>query len=557
MVAIGSKGRSATPAGRGVAAFAGFTVFLGQSSLTRRSRRATPAFMTHSARHDRRHDWMSPRVIRGKALFLPVALAAMLVCGAAVEVPTTTPPPSTPAPLSSGSVSQSAAQTLSGGTAELVERLQSDEPEVVIRALMALGLKKDIAAFVPILKLLVTRSDPDIRAVALATLEKLEYSVSFLVSVLEDGRQPAVAQAYAAYMLGRMQAREALPALVSALQSPYATVREHAMAALGSLHDMRAWKPLVIAAHEDPSPALRVKAQETAEALASATTQSSWPDAATLNAQIQDQDPAQRRAAAHALSERGNWWSVPLLIDALKDPDDEVRRLAARALGDLQDRRAVPPLIECLPTVSGLTLHTAIVALAVLKDRTAAPALIPYLEHPDPEARRFAARALGAFGDVAAAPALRRALADPVPQNRLEVTRALGSLKDGGAVPLLEKMARKDVEANRYAAIRALGAIGDPAAVAALERLLRSKDTIGVVTAINALREAGSMAAVPALEEMARKHREQWVREEALQAAIEIRGRARLEAARRPDNDVAAPSPGASPDKLSSGQTPD
>ncbi len=420
----------------------------------------------------------------------------------------------------------SSSHTPSAGTQDLLNRLEDDNPHEVVRALVALGMKGDLAAFVPIVTMLQKNLEPDVRAAAMATLEKLDYTVPFLVGVLEDDTMPAVAQAYAAYTLGRMQAADAVPALIAALESPHDTVREHAMTALGAVGDMRAWKPLIVAAHKDPSPALRVKAQETVEKLATAP--SSAPDAGTLNLQLQDPNPMVRRSAARALSTRGNWWSVPLLAEALKDPDEEVRRLAARALGDLQDRRAVAPLTAFLPSAAGRTLYTAIVALGVLRDPAAVPALIPYLDHPDPEARRYAARALGTLGDPSAGPGLRKLLADPLPRNRQEAARALGLIRDTDAVEALETIAVKDNdEAVRYEAIRALGGIGDPGAVSALERLLFVKDTIAVVTVINALRTAVALDAVPILEDVARKHREQWVREEALQAAVEIRGRAR------------------------------
>ena len=57
-----------------------------------------------------------------------------------------------------------------------------------------------------------------------------------------------------------------------------------------------------------------------------------------LSKSLEDQDPANRALALHALGEMGpNARSaIPKIREALKDPDDEVRRKAAEALEKIE-----------------------------------------------------------------------------------------------------------------------------------------------------------------------------------------------------------------------------
>jgi len=402
-------------------------------------------------------------------------------------------------------------------------RLKDKDPAVVAQALRNLGAQGEMRAFRPIIDLLSRTVAMEVRGAGLSALEKLEYTPAFLIEVLQDPAQPALAQSYAAYTLGRMRSSEAVPALIAALQSKDDQVRERAIDALGRIKDPRAWKPLILMANKDSSPALRTKAQKTVESLGSLG--SARVDSEALALQLKDPSPGKRREAAQALSQYGDWWSIRPLGDALQDPDQEVRRYAARALGDLQDKRAVGPLVSALPRSSGLARQTALIALGVLKDDTAVEPLLRYLKDPDADTRKLTARALANLGSARSGPALAEALSDLVPENRREVARALGLVKDPRAVSRLMVVVRDDVEENQIEATRAIGRIGGSEAVSQLIRILDDRNPMLAVTAVIGLREAAAMEAVPALEQVARQHKDAYVREEALTVAVELRGK--------------------------------
>jgi HEAT repeat protein len=414
----------------------------------------------------------------------------------------------------------------SGGIDALLPRLKEKDPALVAQTLRSLGARGDVRAFRPIIDTVSRSIDPEVRAAGLAALEKLDYTLPFLIDALKDPAQPALARAYAAFMLGQMRSPDAVPPLIAALESRDEDVREKAMEALGRIKDQRAWKPLIVAAHKDPSPALRAKAQRTVEAMASQGADSAH-DPELLASQLKDPDVSTRRNAAQALSRFGTWWSVRPLIDALSDADSEVRRYAARALGDLQDKRAVEPLVAFLDRSSGLARLTAIAALGVLKDDAAVDGLTRYLKDPDGQTRRQAARALGLIGARRAGPALAEALKDIVPENRREAAHALGLVKDPGTLPQLMTLVREDVEENQIEATRSMGKIGSLEAVPLLIRLLDDKNPVIGITAVGALKELGSPDAIPALEQVSRRTKDGYLKEEALEASIELRGKAK------------------------------
>ncbi|MFM7203507.1 MAG: HEAT repeat domain-containing protein [Myxococcota bacterium] len=439
-----------------------------------------------------------------------------------------------------------AAEPVPSATTDALEQrlaqLKSNQPDQVLEAVRALGRLGDVKAFRPLVQLLDTSTDERIRAAGLASLEKLRYNTAFLLEVLQNPKEKTLARSYAAYTLGLMQAVDAVPALVECLQSPDETLRMRSIDALGRIKDPRAWKPLLLAANKDPSPSLRRKAQKTVEGLTSQG--GARPeDAESLTAQLKDPEVTRRREAAQALNTRGNWWSIRPLIEALKDSDAEVRRYAARALGDLQDRRAVQPLLEFLPRAKGIERYTALGALMVLKDESSVEALLPYLKDPDPETRRLTARALGTLGERRAGPALTQALSDLIPINRREVARALGLIHETGAISRLATMVKDDVEENQIEATRAIGRIGGLEAMGPLGRILTHENAMIVVAGVIAVKETGRVEGLALLEPLARRHKDPLVREEALEAYTELKGK--LEREKNPT----APLPDERPDE--------
>jgi HEAT repeat protein len=114
----------------------------------------------------------------------------------------------------------------------------------------------------------------------------------------------------AARVLGQIGDRQAIPALIQALQDEDRDVRQAAAEALGQIGDPQAIPALIQA--------------------------------------LQDEDRDVRQAAAEALGQIGDPQAIPALIQALQDKEGWVRRAAAQALGEIGDRQAIPDLIQAL-----------------------------------------------------------------------------------------------------------------------------------------------------------------------------------------------------------------
>jgi beta-lactamase regulating signal transducer with metallopeptidase domain len=122
--------------------------------------------------------------------------------------------------------------------------------------------------------------------------------LDLLLEMLEDPA-PAVRES-AARILGRREEREAVPALIGALDDENAGVREHVATALGQVQDERAVQPL-------------------------------------CKVLLDDSEAVVREHAAAALEMIGDVRAVPALLEAARsDPADSVRRRAVLALDKLQ-----------------------------------------------------------------------------------------------------------------------------------------------------------------------------------------------------------------------------
>ncbi|MEN9249159.1 MAG: HEAT repeat domain-containing protein [Gloeomargarita sp. GXS_bins_116] len=111
-----------------------------------------------------------------------------------------------------------------------------------------------------------------------------------------------------------------------------------------------------------------------------------------------------RRNAARALGEIGDPRAVPGLIACLQVADFQLRAAAATALGLLGDPQAIPPLVALLqeqsvPSALGTEnlpqpYSAILLALGRLKAHTAIPVIAPFAGHPLPRVRSAALCAL-------------------------------------------------------------------------------------------------------------------------------------------------------------------
>ena len=237
---------------------------------------------------------------------------------------------------------------------------------------------------------LVERNDDENRADRADVLQAL-------VITLAAGDVPE--RCVAALTLGRMgpRARDAVPALVEALNDPHPHVAESAASALKRV----AGTPSLAA--EPPTPVPTPGPVES-------------PTVIDLIGMLRHEDASFRRTAVVALGEKRSVGrdAVPQLVEVLEDKDEAVRREAARALGKIGAAAAVPSLVVALNDApDDLVRVSAAEALGRIGPRAAVaiPALIAALKHAGDGVCDAAACALVRIG-LPAAPALIEAVSD-------------------------------------------------------------------------------------------------------------------------------------------------
>jgi HEAT repeat protein len=190
-------------------------------------------------------------------------------------------------------------------------------------------------------------------------------------------------------------------------------------------------------------------------------------------AALRAREPAQRAAAAEALSKLGRSArpAVPALVEALKGDDLDLRGRAAYALGLIGEDawEATPQLVRLARSGDQNLREQAVHTLSQIGPRAkeAVPLLIDLLDEKSPALRGRAALALGAIGPDARA-ALERlvqALADERdPSIRLFVAQALWTIDSRleQALPAIcELVADAGLDADlRATAVGVLGRIG-------------------------------------------------------------------------------------------------
>ncbi len=266
--------------------------------------------------------------------------------------------------------------------------------------------------------------------------------------------------------------RNALLALLEALQGEYFTVRSRAALALGKIGDPQAIQPIL----------RLLKDSEEEVRIAACLALGLFKDASTFdditNVLLEDPKIEVRQAAARALGNTEHpaalpylmealhdsyWWyerenaannlllaiekmgitAVDPLIEALQDKEGTVRKFAAVLLGKLGDPRAIEPLGMALYDLHHEVGKVSAESLA----RFGAPAidiLVEALSHPEMWIRIHSIVALSEIRDGRVTPILLEMLNDPEREVKKQVIESLGSLKDPRAVSPL-----KDIVSNR------------------------------------------------------------------------------------------------------------
>ncbi len=167
-----------------------------------------------------------------------------------------------------------------------------------------------------------------------------------LVSVLSD-LEPSedILRPEIAFILGRFEDKEAVPALITLLENDNSYIRRNAIDSLG-----------------------RIRSQEAA---------------LSLTAKLSDEDNSVREAAAYALGEIRGFAATDDLCNKLKDENEEetVKLAIVQTLAKIKDPRSTEDLLAQLKTDSTPFYKDEVVdSLANLGDAKAVPGLNEYLE---------------------------------------------------------------------------------------------------------------------------------------------------------------------------------
>lgn len=238
------------------------------------------------------------------------------------------------------------------------------------------------------------------------------------------GHGDAEARERAAWGLGELESRAAVPALVERLHDAEPSVRVMAAWALGEIKDPAAVGPLLEALGE--------------------------PDPLVLEMVV--------RAIGEIEDPRAVPPLAPLALEARSS--DGLRSAAVWALGEIGSPGARATVREVLAAGSGEARLAAVEALSGSREREDLAALASRLDDPDPELRARVTHALGhPAGTSFARARLIEALTDADPEVRRASAEAWGRARDPAAVaPLIRRLRDPDVRV-RIAATWALDEI--------------------------------------------------------------------------------------------------
>lgn len=218
-------------------------------------------------------------------------------------------------------------------------------------------------------------------------LEFLAVTVERLGALFSSGHP--IVRCRVLYVLGRMSSKRATSIIVTALQDPDATIRAYAAHMLGpveaKINNPEAVEPLIVVLRTDDEPHVRANA-----ALALGLLLDNRAVDPLITALLSDEVDMVRGEAAGALRNLSGEQIIPALRKALDDPSALVRMWATNALSQ-QARYArettaqvVPKLLELLHDPDANVRREAIVALGMIGDERALQSLEQLVVRDEP-----------------------------------------------------------------------------------------------------------------------------------------------------------------------------
>jgi HEAT repeat protein len=270
-----------------------------------------------------------------------------------------------------------------------------------IRSIAARGLSRigDPKAIVPIKKLL-SDSYEDVQETAIEALSGLRtwLKTDEFISMLKDSNP--VLRKNAAFLLGEIGAKEAVPALGFALKDSNVQVRRACVEAFSIIRTKESIQFLILA--------------------------------------LTDEESHIRTLSALSLGRIGGEGVFDALSLLLSDSDDSVRVSVAKSFGMLKDKKAVQLLIKLLSDRNGFVVTTTIESLSNIGGYEAREAVLSMLASGDKEITRTAIKALSSFSDVEEV--LLPFLQDSDWATRMAAVEALGKKMSKAVRKELEKL---------------------------------------------------------------------------------------------------------------------
>jgi|SRR5882672_2507486 len=261
--------------------------------------------------------------------------------------------------------------------------------------------------------------------------------------------------------LVRLQAREAIPQLLTVLPDPSPMLRRKAAYLLG-----------------------RLRAKEVVSKLVR---------------MLGDADPDAGETAAWALCELKATEGIPGIAAFLESNRPRLRCTAVLVLPRLGAKSEVPGIARLLDDFDFQVRSHAALALGELGAREMIPRILPLLKDPDEQVRWFSSSALGKLGDPATIPDLLRLLADPQPRVRWAATAALGEMGAREAIPKIRSRLEDESGEVQGGALDALVKLRAAEETVFIMPLLENESPGVRAGAVHALWKLGDWKAAPGI----------------------------------------------------------
>ena len=254
--------------------------------------------------------------------------------------------------------------------------------------------------------------------------------INALIKALKNDEVVRVA---AADSLGRIGAKEAVPALIDALQHPNPDLRRTICVGLGKIGTEKCVTALIETLNDENDEvkyeamtALLKIGSSAVPMLINALKSGKRPirsGASYVLGKIgskeaiselfgvmlnTENDISIRSTAATGLGQNGYRDAAPVLIEAMSLSDTVIRELSAYLLGKLNSRESIPTLIVALSDIDTDVRYKSAIALVKLGSRESVPVLIDMLSDKDDYIREDAIESLRLLGAIEAVPALQK-----------------------------------------------------------------------------------------------------------------------------------------------------